>query len=451
MNTFRCFRNIAVVVLLCGAFANASQAQSKTELKPETESEQKLYTAWPDRLGPAEMKTAIGTVRLAFAAQLLVTELNRDMGEDDDRDNAIEFEPRRIRWYLKGRFLDDRLKVELQINTTPKSLEILDYWGEWRFLEHLQLRLGQFKEPFTRYRQQSFSSSLLVDWANISQYFGADRQLGLMLHNRDVKPRFEYALAVFSGQNLRKSQAVEAANAVYAEKVPSASFLPRDTDLSVDEWHPEIELRAQHNSPDAEPYNPSDDKRTGFRHVESISIAWDNVANLHTVSGRDVDRTVDPEATRDLALRVSPELMLKAYGIAFILNGCLGVARMTQSADIELAMLSIAGEVAYRFDRFWEVAARFSRVDFTKTFREDAVDRALAIIDAADADAETALRDRYRNAGQTKADQEITVGFNAYIIGNDLKWQTDASWLLKYRVSDPRDDFRVRTQMQLAF
>ncbi len=447
----RRLRKAAIVALLCSAFSNTSLAQPKTGPNPAPESDRKRDTAWPERLGPAEIKTAVGTVRFAFAAQLLVTELNKDMGEDNDRENAVEVEPRRIRWCLKGRFLDDRLKVALQINTTPKSLELLDYFGEWRFFEQLQMRLGQFKEPFTRYRQQSFSSSLLAEWANITPYFGADRQLGLMLHNSDSKPRFEYALAISSGQNLRSAQAVQAAKTVYGEKIPSASFLPRDSSISVDEWHPEIELRVQHNSPDADPSNPSDDERTDLRHVESISVAWDNVANLHTVGGRDIDRAVDPEATRDFMLRVSPELMLKAYGIAFILNGYLGVARMTQSSDDELAMLGIMVEAAYRFDRFWEVAARFSRVDFTEAFRQDAIDRALVVLDSADPDAEAALQDQYRNAGQTKADQEITVGCNAYFVGNDLKWQTDASWLRKYRVNDERDDFRVRTQMQIAF
>lgn len=445
----RRFYKAAITAAFCCAFANVSQAQPKTEPNPEVESDQKRDTGWPDRLGPAEIETKVGSVRLAFSAQLLVSELNKDTG--DDRDNAFEVEPRRIRWNLKGRFFDDRLKLVVQINTTPKSLELLDYWGDWRFFEQLQMRLGQFKEPFTRYRQQSFSSSLLVDWANVTSYFGADRQLGIMLHNRDAKPRFEYALAIYSGQNLRKSQAVAAANTVYGEKIPSASFLPRDSSLSVDEWHPEIELRVQHNSPHAEPYYPSDDERTGLRHVESLSVTWDNVANLHTVGGRDVDRTVDREATRDLLLRASPEVMLKAYGIAFILDGYLGVARMTQSSHSELAILGIAVEAAYRFDRFWEVAARFSRVDFTEAFRQDAIDRSSVITDSADADAEAEIENQYLNAGQTKADQEITLGYNVYFVGNDLKWQTDASWLRKNRVRDDRDDFRVRTQMQIAF
>ncbi|MBN1652140.1 MAG: hypothetical protein JXA30_00010 [Deltaproteobacteria bacterium] len=451
-NTRESYRAIAIVISLCWIIANTAQAQPKPEQSREDKTETKHDSGWPEKLGPAEIQTGAGTIRLAFTAQLLATDLNKDMGKGKERDNSFEVEPRRIRWYLKSRFLDDRLKVELQINTVPKSLEILDFWGQYHLLDQVQIRLGQTKEPFTRYRQQSFSSSLLAEWANETQYFGADRQLGLMLHNSDAKPRFEYALAIFSGQNLRKSQAVEVANAIYCEKIPSASFLPRESSISVDEWHPEIELRVQHNSPDADPYNPSDAERTGFRHVESLSVAWDNVANLHTVGGRDIDRAVGQEATRDMMLRLSPEVLLKAYGLSVIANFYLGVSRMTQSAENDLAMLGVVAETAYRFDRFWEIAARFSRVDFSGELRRDAADRAAAIIDAEENDAaREALANQYRNAGVLKADQEVTLGLTVYVVGNDLKWQTDASWLRQYRESDDRDDYRARTQMQVGF
>jgi hypothetical protein len=451
-------RLMAAAVLICSTFSGAIQAQQKPESSPEPKTEKRSNSTWPEKLGPAEIESEVGAVRLGFYAQLLATESSRDKGEDQDRDNSFEVEPRRIRWQLKSRFLEDRLRVELQINTVPKSIELLDYWGEWRIVEHLQMRLGQYKEPFTRYRQQSFSSSLLADWAIAPWYFGADRQMGLMFHNRGARPRFEYALAIFSGQNMRKAQAVETANTVYGEKIVSRSSLPRDSGLSIDEWHPELELRIQHNSPDADPYNPSDNKRTAFRHVESLSIAWDNVNNLNTLSGQEVDRAVDQAATRDMMLRFSPEVLLKAYGFALVANFYLGVARMTQRSDNELAMLGYLVETAYRFDRFWEIAARFTRIDFTKALRDDASDRAQAIITAAeqDPDAQATLVDQYRNAGLVKTHQEVTLGFNVYIVGTDLKWQTDASWLRKYRdnsdgESDNRDDFRARTQMQFGF
>jgi len=452
------YRLLVTAVLIGSTFGGVTQAQQKSDSSPPPITEKRNNFAWPEKLGPAEIKSEVGVVRLGFYAQLLAVELSRDKGEDQDRDNSIEVEPRRIRWQLKSRFLEDRLRVELQINTVPKSLELLDYWGEWRILEQLQMRLGQYKEPFTRYRQQSFSSSLLADWAIVSSFFGADRQMGLMFHNRDARPRFEYALAVFSGQNMRKAQGVETANTVYGEKLESRSSLPRDSEISIDEWHPELELRIQHNSPDADPYNPSDNKRSALRHVESLSIAWDNVNNLNTVGGQEVDRAVDQEATRDMMLRVSPEVLLKAYGFALVANFYLGVARMTQTSDNELAMLGYLVETAYRFNRFWEIAARFARIDFTKAPRDDASDRAQAIIASAeqDPDAQAMLADQYRNAGWVKTHQELTLGLNVYIVGTHLKWQTDASWLRKYRdngigESDDRDDFRARTQMQFGF
>lgn len=464
------FALFALGLLSLSFYAQISVAQTGADVAPALPMESRLpagYAAveqtgskpipadsqpWPTRLGPAEIKSDNGAVRLEFAAQLLATWLNRDHGPGESRENLFEVEPRRIRWYLKGRWLGDRLRFGVQINTTPQLPELLDFWGEWRFFEQLQMQVGQFKEPFTRYRQGSFSETLLADWANVVDYFGADRQLGVMLHNKASQSRFEYALAVFSGQNMRASRGETQSKTVYGEKLDDPSFLPRDKGILIDEWHPELEARVQYNSPGAEPYKLSDDKRSGPRHVESLSAAWDNASNLSGVDGKKIDRKRDEEATRDLLLRISPELLFKAWGLALHLGGYAGWAEMTQDGENRPAMLGTLAEAAYRFNRFWEAAACFSRVDFLQAYRRDARERAARLIaEEPRASDRAQLQDRYEDAGRIKATQEMLLGLNVYIVGDDLKTQTDFGWLREYRDDGGRDDWRWRLLMQLAF
>lgn len=401
-------------------------------VEPDPEAERRL----PQRLGPARIETGSGHLDLTFAFQILGTVMSEDTG--DEYDTTFGVEPRRFRFYPRGAFLEDRFRFGVQLSTTPAALEILDWWMDGRILEQLQVRLGQYKVPFTRYRQQSFSKCLLVDWGNVTRPFGAERQIGLMLHNGDAGPQWQYAIGLFNGQNSRRAHGVGPAD-VYAVPLPNPSDLRAPGPLE-DKWHPELVFRLQHNSHGIATLVPTDGRGGDLRHALALSASWDNLPD-------DAELT-----TRNDLLRLAPEILLKAYGAAFIGIVYVGVDKTAVNEETMLGTLGWLAELAYRFHSTWELAARFSRVDFLKALRDDARDHAAAQIAAATGtDEEQAVTDQYREAGASKATQELALGLNVYIVESDLKLQTDLALLTNYLDDDTRNDYRWRTQVQLAF
>ncbi len=412
-------------------------AARKEPPAPAIEPEPGMDTALSEKLGPARIEMEAGYLDLKIAFQIIGTVISTDTG--DDHDTSFKAEPRRFRLYPSGSFLDDRLRFGVQLSTTPVALEVLDWWMDGRLLEHVAIRLGQFKIPFTQYRQGSFSNRLLVDWGNVTRAFGAERQIGLMLHNGGARPEWEYAIGLFHGQNSRKAHGVGPAD-VYAVKLASPSDL-RDPGPLEERWHPELAVRLQHNSEGIDTFAPTDKRRGELRHAFALSATWDNLP-------------YDPElTTRNDLLRVAPEMLLKWMGVAAVAVVYLGVERTAAEQDTTLGMLGWLAELAYRFDRTWELSARFSRVDFLKALRNDARRLAEArIAAAAGTEEEETAMERYEEAGASQAAQELAVGLNVYIVESDLKLQTDLGLLTEYLDrADARNDFRWRTQLQLAF
>ena len=407
--------------------------------KPSAESARSPGTEihFPEKLGPARIEMGAGYLDLTLALQLLATVLSAATGVD--RHTSFDVGPRRMRFYPRGSFLNRRLQFGVQLNATPGSLEILDWWIGVRLLEQLQVRSGQFKIPFTRYRYQSFSRCLLVDWGNLTRTFGAERQIGIMLHNSGSGPRWDYSLGLFNGQNSRRSHGLGPAD-VYAVPIANPSDL-RNPGLLEDRWHPELVGRLMYNSGDLEVFVPSDRQRGEFRYLLALSASWDNLADDQDLM------------TRNDVLRLAPEVMLKAYGASLLAITYLGVEKTAMDEKSTLAMVGWLGELAYRFDRTWELAARFSRVDYLKDLREDAGEYAAAQIAAASGtEAEQALSAQLAQAGAIKADQEIAVGLNVYLVESELKLQTEVALLSAYlEGARTRNDYRWRTQLQLAF
>lgn len=385
--------------------------------------------SWPQRLGPATLDTQAGSLRLGVISQLLTSVDSKET--DGEREESFGFHLRRIRLYPKASLLDKRLLLALQFSMAPNSLEVMDCYIDYQFIKTLQVRLGQYKVPFTRYRQQSFLNLLHVDWANVSSYFGAERQLGAMLHNHNADPRLEYALAVLSGNNARASHGV-GVPLIYGETRPNPSNLVNPAVSAP--WHPELFLRIAYNSPEVDSFQPSDKTRTSLRHTESLSIAWD----------------MDPIEAQDFTARLSPEVMLKAYGFSLILGGYMGFIELTEESKNQLGLIGALFETAYRFDEIWEVSGRFSRVDVLKRIREDIRNRVDVLIEDADLDNLEEIRTKYQNKGQLKSEQEVTLGVNVYIVGTDLRWSTDVSWIYKDMQQEDLNDYRLRSQIQLS-
>ena len=177
-------------------------------------------------------------VRLQMVGQLRSELQIKEPALDNDREYEFYTKFRRIRLTASGSVLQPDFTFKLHLSTAPGSLELMDFYLNYRLEKNLQFRYGQFKIPFTRYRIQSFQRLTFADWAVVSKYFGAERQMGLALHNGfERPPRWAYVFGVFNGANARASHGIGIAE-IYDEDTPNPSDL---TDpAAVEKFHPEI-------------------------------------------------------------------------------------------------------------------------------------------------------------------------------------------------------------------
>jgi hypothetical protein len=398
-------------------------------------------TTAPSRLGPYELVAKDGSkVGLGFAGQLRGTLTNQGdergvhLGQAGRRtEHSLDL--RRIRLFLRGSFLDDRLRALVQFSLSPSSPELVDFWGEYAITSAARLRVGQQKLPFTRHRGQSFTLLPLTEWDIAAVAFGAERQIGIQLHDgMRGDGHINYALGAFSGVNARTAFARGMAE-TYGEPLVSRSSLRAAPPVT--EVHPELVAMLGASTRGMDPVAVTDLEGGGLRAFAGVSASWD----------------VRPERGQDFLGRVAPELLLKfrhlscnwvAFGSLF--EGGNGKAQP--------GLLGVTFEATYRFDAHFEVAARYSRVDSSGHLRSDARAHARGQLAAA-GDLLGELQEQYADAGQVRSRDELGVGFNVYIVGRSLAWQSDVALLrLRHTASAEQPDedlLRARSQLQLAF
>ena len=392
---------------------------------------------WPSKIGPFFIKSEDGQHKLQFglALQLQVLVNSKDMGGGERRELDYYGEVRRIRPSLSASIFDDLFRFYLHMSTAPGSLEIIDAFVEYAPQPYANLRLGQFKLPFTRYRIQSYKNLTLVDWALASKYMGAEREFGMALHSGLEKPQeIDYAVGVFTGTNARASHAIGVAT-LYGEAVENPSDLAnpeRKMDL-----HPEFVARIGYNYNGINPRSDTDFEGGPFRMAGGLNATYD----------------VKPDMAEDFTARFAPEFLMKAYGYSLYLVGYLGFAEKTQQDELpRLAMTGLLAQTSYLFVKRVELAMRYTLLHNRDEFRDDARERAAKIIGAeADEEAQAALEKTYKKAGKVKFEHEASFGVNVYIIGQSLKWQNDISLLRHDLLDESRNDVRFRSMVQLAF
>jgi hypothetical protein len=383
--------------------------------------------AEPD-VGPFVMEDDAGnTLRLRFVAQV-----QANMGVESDEDwvpeETLLF--RRVRLLVDTDLLDGRLRTGLQLNTQPGALELMDLWGQVDLGGDVALKVGQFKVPWTRYREQSFAGLLLVDWPIATRFFGAERQFGLMFSDGQAgEDPFGWALGVFAGSNTRASFATGIGSA-HAELWDNPSDL---TGPSVG-WtvHPELVGRVSTGTPGIDATTSSDAEGGPLRWLGAFSVAAD----------------LAPMPTRDFSLRLSPELLIKGGGLSANLVWYLG---FFESEDSPLAAASVGGvgELGWRFAPHWGIAGSYSRVQQLLALRDTSRARAAAVIDAAPPEEQEALEAAYASAGDTRSEQELGVGVDWWVAGDAVKLQLDGAWLRTVTAGSD-NGVRLRVQAQVA-
>ncbi len=398
-------------------------------------SSKKKAWRWPSRIGPFQLKSQNGrnVLAIGFAGQLQGELLFTDVG-DDEQENSANPKLRRIRLTLGGSFLSKHLKYCLQLSTAPKSLEIMDFYLEYRFLRHLRLRVGQYKIPFTNHRAGSFKARSFVDWSILVPGFGSERQLGMHLHNDgSAASGFFYAFGVYIGQNARRAH-----NRLYARTWGESLSNPSDLSdpAPLERIHPEFVVRLTYKTADISTKHDADFTGGKPRAAFTLGLAWD----------------LDPTHYREQSLRGVAEVLFKArysslYAALYVASG-----RKDSQLSQRFAMLGALWQTSYLIKRRYQLAMRYALVHFDGTLLNSARRRAGELISAeTDPVLRDALVSQYSSAGTIQREHTVTLGFNIYLIGDYLKIQLDLSWLGHERAAGLLHDIRSRLQLQLTF
>lgn len=306
----------------------------------------------------------------------------------------------------------------------------MDFYFDTRPAGAVNLRIGQYKIPFTRYRIQSFQRLTLVDWSIVTRYFGAERQLGIAIHNGYEKaPAIGYVVGVFNGINARGAHATQLAR-VYGEAVVNRSDLSGTSPTA--EFHPELVCHFAFGSRNMSVSSDSDPGGRDLRYHIASSVAWD----------------LDPDVYQDLALRLAQELLIKYQGASFMAVVYVGFTDIGSSLRTRKAFAGLLAQSSYRLSNHLELSTRYAHVDIDSHLADLAYDRAQSIIAAGD---ESAVRPQYVNAGMLLAEHEGTIGVNIYLYGHNLKVQNDIGFIWHERRGEDLTDFVIRSQLQLAF
>ncbi len=449
---------ITLNTVFTSAYANENTAPETTEAAASNQTpkhESPTASSWPEKIGPFELSSPNGqsSIRFGFAAQLLFTVTSKDQGSGQDRDNTVTAEIRRLRLKLSGSVLSKDLTYYLQLSTAPRSLEFLDWFLNYRFHTQAQLRLGQWKIPFTRYRIQSDKNLTFPDWALTTKYFGAERQMGLMLHNGAEKPEaIEYEVGVFTGVNARKSHSVNIAK-IYGAPIDNPSDL---SDIAPKvEFHPELVWHLAYNHNNIDVKGDTDMKGGPFRFMIGLSGSWD----------------IRPKLAYDLKFRLAPEFLMKAHGFSLSLVYYMAWTDLQNDESLDgIAMMGGIAQASYIVKKRVEFALRYAIANVHDDLLQDARSWSTSQIATVNEDLAASkispkeandLISAYNKAGQCKREQELSFGINTYIIGSYLKWQNDVTWkktttqkiqeITELKQETSRDDIVFRSQLLLTF
>ncbi|MFH2050601.1 MAG: porin, partial [bacterium] len=351
----------------------------------ETEQKNRLSS-----LGPFEIYNADSTssIRFQFAGQLRLTFDSRDNGSTVDRTNELSMNARRIRLSLSGTIYNPGLSYKLHLSTAPKSLELMDFYFNYKIKRNLQFRFGQYKAPFTRYRIQSFQNLSFAEWAIVTTYFGAERQMGFAFHNGYENPlEWGYVFGIFTGVNARASHAIGLSK-VYCEDVVNPSDLA-DPGAKA-KYQPELFIHLMRNANNIKIQSSNDVERTGFRYSIGTSAAWD----------------LDPTPYQDFRLRLASELLIKYHGVSILTIGYAGYSYIEDQMKTKLTMTGGLCQTSYSINKTYEVSIRYAIVDFQNVLINDALTRAQRLIDNSDDDPDVVKQ--YKKAGLVSKEQELT-------------------------------------------
>ncbi len=131
------------------------------------------------------------------------TDKDNHYTKPSDRQDTSNFDAKRIRLIAQGYAYSKDLTYKLEFDPrayasdTKKGLN--DAFLNYRLIDEAQIRVGQFKTPFTRQELTSDGALQFVDRSIAVDAFKPSYDIGAMLHGKVAKGLAEYYAGVFGG------------------------------------------------------------------------------------------------------------------------------------------------------------------------------------------------------------------------------------------------------------
>lgn len=119
----------------------------------------------------------------------------------DAKGDSSTWDAKRIKLFLKGYAYTKDLsyKLELNMRDAGSSKMLNDAYLNYKFMNEVQFRVGQFKTPFARQELTSDGALSFVDRSPVVDAFKASYDLGAMAHGKIADGFAEYNVGVFGG------------------------------------------------------------------------------------------------------------------------------------------------------------------------------------------------------------------------------------------------------------
>ncbi len=141
--------------------------------------------------------------------------------EGDDGAGALGFQLRRARLTFSGKLGSEDVGYKVQLAFAPGDVgtkdgvvttsPLLDWYVDFKQFDSANIRVGQYKVPYTREQLISSSALNLVDRSLTHSEFTLDRDIGITVHSKAPGgvDKVRYAAAIMSGEGRNKTDVVD--------------------------------------------------------------------------------------------------------------------------------------------------------------------------------------------------------------------------------------------------
>lgn len=351
--------------------------------------------------GGLRLKDAVGRydAKLQVGLQPLLELESLDEGAAG---RALEaaFLLRRARVTLGGRALLPALSFKLQLGFDRGAVTLKDGWLEYALIDDvLELRVGQWKRPFSRQQITSGFAQQFVDRAITNSAFDAGRDIGIALKNNyERSPTFEYVLGVFNGTG----ESPRLLGDVLVDEEGVGEIVRGRLTNVPTLFRPAIVGRVAYNFGDIKGYAEPDLEGGGLR----LSVGMSGRADF------DLDGGDDGQLLGEI------DAILKMGGLSAS-GAIFGSLEQEGEGFFEQApsALGLCAQTGYVILDRYEPAARYAVV---APFGEPRL-------------------------------HELTAGFSVYFLGHAFKWMNDVSLLTTEGDDVFETDVRFRSMLQARF